>query len=81
MVRTKEFIKHEEGNEEAWVCLCGNRPDSDGFFPCDKDGDELEPVDGWEDLYVCGRCGRIIHQSTLEVVGQNPIFKRLEELG
>lgn len=81
MVSTKEYIKHEEGNDEAWICLCGNRPDSDGFFPCDRDGNEMEPVEGWEDLYVCGRCGRIINQSTLEVLDQNPNFKRLEERG
>lgn len=80
MVSAKEYIKHEGGNAEAWVCLCGNRPDSDGFFPCDNDGNEMEPVEGWEDLYVCGRCGRIIHQFTLEVLDQNPNLKRLEKL-
>jgi hypothetical protein len=26
----------------------------------------------WNDLYVCGECGRIIDQNTLEVVGRNP---------
>jgi len=78
MVSTKEYIRHEKGNDEAWVRLCGNRPDSDGFFPCDKDGNEMEPVGGCENLYVCGRCGRIIDQSSLEVLDQNPNFKRLE---
>jgi len=79
MVSTNEYIKHEEGNAEAWVCLCSNRPDSDGFFPCDKDGNEMEPVEGWEDLYVCGRCGRIIDQLTLEVLDQDSNFKRLRD--
>lgn len=69
---TKEKIAHEAGKPEAWICLCGNRPSADGFFPCDKAGDEMEPVADWEDLYVCAKCGRIIHQTTLEIVGRNP---------
>lgn len=66
----KEFITHEAGNDEGWVCICGNMPVSDGFYPCDEKGNEMEPVSGWKDLYVCNRCGRIIHQYTLEVVGR-----------
>jgi hypothetical protein len=60
--------------KDAWVCLCGNSPDYTGFFPCDKDGNEMVPdvASNWDDLYVCARCGRIIKQSTLEVVGHNP---------
>ena len=23
---------------DAWLCICGNRPDFDGFYPCDRDG-------------------------------------------
>lgn len=69
---TKERIGHEPGNEEAWICLCGSRAADDGFYPCDKEGNEMEPVEGWEDLYVCVSCGRIIHQITLEVIGRNP---------
>ena len=64
---------HEEGNEEAWVCVCGNTPCDDGFYPCDGDGNEMEPSIGsdWENLYVCASCGRIINMDTLEIVGQN----------
>ena len=69
---SKEFITHEAGNDEAWICICGNRPDSDGFQTCDDQGNEMEPLIGsrWNGLYVCGDCGRIIHQNTLEVVGR-----------
>jgi len=70
MVEAKEHITHDPENSESWICLCGNRPDYDGFFPCDKDGNEMEPVKGWGNLYACGRCGRIINQFTLEVVGR-----------
>ena len=74
-----EKITCEAGNDEAWICLCDNTPTSDGFFPCDVEGNEMEPIKGsnWDELYVCGRCGRIIHQSTLEVHGQNPDWKPL----
>jgi hypothetical protein len=65
-------ITHEPGSEEAWVCICGNRPDSEGFYPCDRHGKEVDPMpeDWTTDLYVCDRCGRMIDQKTLAVVGQ-----------
>jgi hypothetical protein len=78
MASTNERIKHEEGNQEAWICLCGNTPASDGFYPCDKNGNEMAPAEGWDNLYVCARCGRIIDQDSLEVVDRNLGFKRLD---
>ena len=60
----KDHITIALGWPDAWVCICGNTPDSDGFFPCDAKGNEVEPVEGWKELYVCANCGRIIHQST-----------------
>jgi hypothetical protein len=74
-METKEHITHEAGNPEAWVCICDNRPDAAGFFPCDSNGNEMEPVKGWLDLYVCDKCGRIIKQDTLEVVGRRAKVK------
>lgn len=47
-------------------------PRTTAFYPCDREGNEMEPVEGWEELYVCTSCGRIIHQTTLEVGGRNP---------
>jgi hypothetical protein len=69
---SKECISHEAGCDEAWVCLCGNDPTSDGFYPCDEKGNEIETGRDWNKLYVCARCGRIIQQDSLEIVGQNP---------
>lgn len=68
----KQFITHEPQDDDAWVCQCGNTPHTDGFFPCDRNGNEVEPVEGkWEGaLYVCARCDRIIQYDTLEIVGQ-----------
>ena|ERR1700761_5103140 len=72
---TKEHITREAGDEDAWICICGNTPVDDGFYPCDENGNELEPTigSGWTDLYVCANCGRIIKQDTLEVVGLEKI--------
>lgn len=74
-----EHITAEQTDNEAWRCICGNTPGSDGFFPCNQRGDEIEPTiaSGWVYLYVCARCGRIIKQATLEVVGRNPQPKLL----
>ena len=66
-----EYIKCQHYDKDAWVCLCGNTPMSDGFQPCDAEGNEVEPNKGtWMGLYVCDRCGRIIRQKTLEVIGR-----------
>jgi len=70
MTITQKRITHEVGNYEAWICLCGNTPVADGFYPCDSDGTEMEPAAGWNDLYVCARCGRIINQTSLDIVGR-----------
>jgi hypothetical protein len=74
----KALIKHETGNDEAWICICGNTPSGGGFYPCDEKGNEVEPVEGWNGLYVCADCGRIIEQRSLEVMGQNPKPKFLD---
>lgn len=75
----KEFINHEAGTPEAWICLCGNTPTDDGFYPCDRHGNEimLTLESGWLDLYVCANCHRIIRQNSLEVVGTNRMSKLL----
>jgi hypothetical protein len=75
----KEFINHEAGNHEGWICLCGNTPVGAGFYPCDIHGNEMVPTleSGWDDLYVCANCGRIIRQQSLEIVGINPELKLL----
>jgi len=73
---------HEEGRfGDAWVCLCGNTSTSQGFYPCDDHGKQISPdVDGpWINLYVCDRCGRIINQDTLEVVGRASNEARVRE--
>jgi len=72
-----EVVTHETGSNEAWICICGNEPSEDGFSPCDEKGNEVEPVAGWGGLYVCFRCGRMIDQVSLRVVGRNPQPKML----
>jgi hypothetical protein len=38
-----EKITHEDHDETAWVCLCGNTPDSDGFAPATQTALRLNP--------------------------------------
>ena len=57
---------------DAWDCSCGNAISEDGFFPCNRAGEEVEPTEAaWpEPLYVCGRCSTIFNQGTGEAVGR-----------
>lgn len=68
----KETITHEKGNRDAWICICGNEPSENGFYPVNSKGQEVEPTpEDWDtDNYKCAQCGRIINQNSLEVVGQ-----------
>jgi len=68
-----ERITHEPQDMDAWICICHNVPSGDGFFPCDSEGNEVEPTAmHWKtNWYVCARCGRMIDQVTLMVVGRN----------
>lgn len=64
-------MEHIIAENSHWVCLCGNEPHIDGFYPCDSEGESVEPTpEEWTtNCYVCERCGRIIDQSALAVVG------------
>ena len=68
----QERITHEPTDRDAWVCICRNMPFQDGFYPCNQEGNEIEPTEAsnWNGLYVCAKCGRIIDQDTLNVVGK-----------
>jgi hypothetical protein len=65
-------ISHMPGDEVAWICLCGNTVSGYGFYPCNTQGEIVEPTpQEWTtDWYVCDQCGRIIDEATLEVVGR-----------
>ena len=55
------------------VCLCGNQPNYDGFYPCLENGQVVEPILGgiWnESYYYCERCHRIIDMVTGVVCGR-----------
>jgi Fe2+ or Zn2+ uptake regulation protein len=65
-------ISREATDSDVWVCLCSNTAGEDGFFPCDADGRQVQPTttEWTSDCFVCARCGRIIQQHSLEVVGR-----------
>lgn len=47
--------------EDDIVCPCGNTPHTDGFFPCNSDGEQMEPTleSNWDGLYICQACSRL----------------------
>jgi Protein of unknown function (DUF2958) len=69
-VKTAKERIHQHA-EDDWICLCGNDALSDGFYPCNALGEEIDPTpkDWTTNCYVCAKCGRIINQDTHEVVG------------
>jgi hypothetical protein len=46
-MKLKERITHIAGDKDGWVCLCRNTPTSEGFYPCEQSGNEVEPLPGW----------------------------------
>lgn len=73
----KEFIRTDEnGDSDAWICICGNDTFYEGFQTCDKKGNPMEATEDWPDCYLCDRCGRIIHQHTLLVIGYSREAKK-----
>ncbi len=56
-------VSCEEFSDDEFACACGNDCMGEGFFPCNKQGDVMEPLEesDWDSRYVCVRCGRIYH--------------------
>jgi len=66
----KEKVTFTDPDYDGILCICGNTPNGNGFYPCDERGREIEPLAGvWKDLYACDRCGRMINSELMEVVG------------
>lgn len=66
-------ISHEDGDEDVWICRCGNTPGDVGFLPCSRDGGVVEPTpEKWkDDLYICNACRCVIEPSTLRILHPN----------
>ena len=39
-----EHITHYPDDPTAWICICGNEPWLDGFFPINDKDEEVEPT-------------------------------------
>ena len=67
---TPEAVTFAEYGE--FKCVCGNSPNAEGAYRCDREGNDVEPTpDDWPgDLYRCDRCGRIFDGDTGEVIGR-----------
>lgn len=65
-----EKIRYDQ-DQDDWICLCGNYPALHGFYPCDEDGNWIEPAEEWNDLYRCHQCGRVIDDTDHRIIGMN----------
>jgi len=76
-----KYISFEAHDRDCWICTCGNYAEAEGFYPCDRDGNVIEPVTDswWDELYRCERCGRVIDQRDHRVLGRNENPEREEE--
>lgn len=54
-------ITLDKFDNAEFECECGNNSFDDGFYPCDENGEEMEPTigSGWDKTYVCATCGLI----------------------
>lgn len=60
LLKTSGRIQSSNPFNEDWQCECGNTETSDGFYPCNAVGEEVEPSAGeWLEIMVCGRCGHM----------------------
>lgn len=68
-----KYISFEAHDRDCWICTCGNTPDGDGFYTCDRNGNLIEATtdSGWDELYRCERCGRVIEARDHRVLGIN----------
>src|SRR5690242_18767899 len=66
---TPRLVIQSEGS--SFLCICGNTDVGQGFYPCNRQGEEVEPdAQHWTtNRYVCDNCGRVIEQATLRIVG------------
>ncbi|SDP01783.1 hypothetical protein SAMN04487897_1316 [Paenibacillus sp. yr247] len=44
---------------DNFKCACGNTSFGSGFFPCDNEGNYVEPDSDWIGYYKCEACGQI----------------------
>ena len=51
---------------KKWPVFVPAIPSAGVTAACAKEGVEIPPATHWTNLYVCGRCGRIIQQNTLK---------------
>jgi hypothetical protein len=78
------ITEHVKLDHDFIICICGNEPYINGFYPCLDNGLVVEPIVGgeWnEQLYYCEQCHRIIDTTTGDVAGVagNEIIKINDE--
>ena len=81
---TEQKIKNTSDNpKDPWlVCVCQNTAESDGFVTCSSSGAYCPPLPRkWDGIHLCcSRCGRIVNQNTLAIIGQRDPADLLKEV-
>lgn len=71
--KRREKITLEDGQEDCWICICGNTSHRAGFYTCSKTGHLVGEFNDkkWRGIYYkCDDCGRIIDCNTLIVMAR-----------
>ncbi|MGN7300398.1 hypothetical protein [Ferdinandcohnia sp. SAFN-114] len=51
--------------KDDFKCECGNQSHLDGFYPCNEDGEYVEPSPSWKGHYKCDSCDQIYAPTNL----------------
>jgi hypothetical protein len=73
----REITVHES---DDWECLCGNQPDTDGFYHVNARNEWAEPTPiEWTGRYGCASCGRVLDAERGYIVGLMSEENRMKE--
>lgn len=61
--------------KNQWLCVCGNKSTTKGFYPSNAEGSYERDLWGRGKFYACVQCGRMIDPQTLEIVGLSRGFR------
>ncbi|CAO5150953.1 hypothetical protein FAIPA1_140006 [Frankia sp. AiPs1] len=65
----REYIARA-GADDAWLCRCGNSPETGGFVPVRRSWEIPAGSARWRGRYCCLSCGLVVLWPTREIVGQ-----------
>ena len=82
MTAKQKITNTSDNPNDPWlVCVCRNTAERDGFVTCSPSGAVCPPLPRkWDGIHLCcSRCGRIVNQKTLAIIGQRDPAGLLKE--